>query len=189
MKKVTFLIIFLLSASVVFSQVNRNKVKRVRGKRAVKVEAAQVPQAVKDAQAKKFPGTSQIRWQMKVVKTKTGPKKDFISLFKHDELRTKAHYKADGTPLLIVHLLPANKVPSGIVSTVNGNYSGFTLKHGRKIEILTKNTVVYRLVLTKPAAKLVLYVDESGNDAKQAKDAQEAIGEGDSDSDMDMDSD
>ena len=189
MKKVTFLIILLLSASVVFSQVNKKKIKEGKGSRAIKVEAAQVPQAVKDAQAKKFPGVVQIRWQMKAVKTKTGSQKDFIALFKDGELKTKVHYKADGTPLLVVHSLPANKVPSGIVSTVGNNYPGFTLKHGRKIEILTKNTVVYRLALTKPAAKLFLYVDESGNDAKQAKDAQDATGEGDSDSDSDEDMD
>ena len=180
MKKLTFLMVLLLSTSIVFAQTNK-KIKKAKKAHTIKIDASKVPQAVKDAQAKQFSSVKIIKWKLKTVKKNNKALKDYIAVFNENGNRVKAHYKPDGTQIAIIHHLPADKVPAGIVSKVNSNYPGFKLKSGVKIQILIKNTVVYRLHLNKPAAKLILYVDESGNDAKKANDAREAIGDRDSD--------
>jgi hypothetical protein len=62
MKKLTFLIVLLLCTSAVFAQVkkDRKKLSGLKKAHAVKVDPANVPQAVKDAQAKQFPGIQKL---------------------------------------------------------------------------------------------------------------------------------
>jgi len=186
MKKVSLLMALLLSATIVFAQVDKNKKKAKQFKKArtVKLDPAKVPQAVKDAQTKQFPDVQKIKWRVKAIKTKQGMAKDFIAGFIGTDGIVTAHYKPNGTAMLNIYHLKADKIPSGIASKSKSNYPGFELKRGDKLHFLIKNTTVYRLVFAKPAAKLILYTDESGNDAKKVNAAKEAMGEGDSDSDM-----
>ena len=188
MKKVSLLMVFLLAASILFAQADKNKkrVKQVKRARTIMVDPAKVPQAVKDAQTKQFTDVQKIRWQLKAIRTKKGPAKDFIATFKGKDGIVKAHYKPDGTPLLTIHHLKADKIPSNVASVAKKNYPGFGLKRGDKIEVFAKNILCYRLILTKPSAKLILYTDKNGNDAKKANEIKEALGDGDGgDSDMD----
>ena len=177
--------VMLLSATIFFAQADRNKkkVKQVKKAHAVKIDPANVPQAVKDAQVKQFPNVQKIKWKVKNIKTKEGVANDFIAAFKGTDGIVKAHYKPNGTAVLNIYHLKADKIPSNISSTAKGNYPGFELKKGDKLHFVTKNATVYRLIMTKPAAKLILYTDESGNDAKKINAAKEAMGD-DGDSEM-----
>lgn len=180
MKKLTFLIVLLLCTSVLFAQVkkDRKKLSGLKKAHAVKVDPANVPQAVKDAQTKQFPNTQKIKWKVKAIKTKEGMTKDFIAGFIGTDGIVKAHYKPDGTAMLNIYHYKADKIPAGVASKAKSNYPNFEIKRGDKLHFLTKNRVVYRLVMTKPAAKLILYTDENGNDAQKVEAAKEAMNEG-----------
>ncbi len=183
MKKLSLLMVLLLTTSVLFAQVNKTKKKFERVNRAhgVKIDPAKVPQAVKNAQAKQFSNVQKIRWRVKVIKTKEGTGKDFIASFKGKDGLVKAHYRPNGTAVLNIYHLAGDKVPANVASIAKRNYPGFDLKRGAKIEVLAKNISGYRLILTKPAAKLILYTDENGNDAKKVDEAKAAMGDGDND--------
>lgn len=180
MKRITFLMVLILSAGMVFAQVNKNQAKKIKKAPTVKIDAAKVPQAVKDAQTKKFSGISEIKWKMKLIKKQEQTMNSYSAHFKQNGMKTIAHYKPDGTAVAVISHISLQNVPQTIVSTVANNYPGFKPKLAVKIEVLSKSITQYRLTLLKPAAKLILYVDETGNDAQKANIGKEVMGEDES---------
>lgn len=190
MRKIAFLMVLLLSATMVLAQVNKKQVKKVKKTPSVRIDVDKVPQAVKDAQTKKFVGVAEVKWRMKMMKKQEQSMNSYSAHFKQNGMKTIAHYKSDGTALAVISHIKLENVPGNIITTAVKNYPGFTAKLAVKIEVLAKNTTLYRLTLVKPAAKLILYVDESGNDAQKANIGKEVMGEDESSpEDIDGDND
>lgn len=177
MKHIVFVMAFILAATVVFAQVDKNQARKIKKAPTMRVDESKIPQAVKDAQAKRFPGISEVKWKMKAMRKEKQPVRFYVAVFKESGNKVNVHYKEDGTAMAVITHIPLNKIPAGTLSKVGGNYPGFTPKLAVKVDVIAKNTTVYRLTLIKPAAKLILYVDEAGNDAAKANLAQEAMGE------------
>jgi len=190
MKHVLLVFVFFLASTVVFAQVDKKQTRKIKKAPTMRVDESKIPQAVKDAQAKRFPGIAPVKWKMKAMKKEKQPVHFYVAVFKENGNKVNVHYKEDGTAMAVITHIPLNSVPAGIISKVGSNYPGFTPKLAIKVDVVAKNTIVYRLTLIKPAAKLILYVDEAGNDATKANVAQEAMGDdqsgdelGDSDDD------
>lgn len=170
--------VFLLCASISFAQVDKKKLKRTKLKKhSVVIDAAQVPDAVKKAQTSQFPSVNNVVWRESVRGKKENSKQTYIAVFKENDIKVKATYNPEGTAKKTYYQLTAGQVPANIVSNVNATYPGFTLKKGIKINVKTKSRIIYRLVLRKPSAKLILYVDENGSDAKKVEEVDESIDE------------
>lgn len=133
-----------------------------------KVNAASVPQEVVSAQSTEFPGTSVTLWEKQ---TTTGDQGNssvrYVANFMLSGAKTRARYSNTGQSLWATSYLTASQLPAAIVNAVKTNYSGYTLASGEKIMNKSKNQTIYRVRARKKAQKLVLYLDESGNEVSK----------------------
>lgn len=170
MKKIIFTLFFLSVVLAGFSQVRgKAKVLAAGGKA---IDAAQVPEAVKNSFSSAFPSATAVRWEKHGAVTQKRTYVKFVAVYTHEELRCRARYKEDGTALSSSKYFGPNKTPEAIKTAVTSRFSGFTVTGSE--EITTKDgKVFYRTRLRKGASKVITYTDAEGNEVKKDKAPQE----------------
>lgn len=100
---------------------------------AQKLEASKVPSSVKEAFAKKFPG-SEAKWEMEDGKYEAG--------FKLNGKIMSALFEANGTMTESEVDIKVSDLPASVLKYVNEHYKGKSIKEGAKIT-KANGTVTY----------------------------------------------
>lgn len=148
--------------------------------RMEKIDAAAVPQAVKDAFAKEHAAISNPVWH----KRKGQKGEAFVASWNAGtggkRGMSRATYHADGTAVKRVSHVDAAGLPQAVQDAAKRDYPQFTVKGGAKIERLHKGETVYRVRMRKErAATLMAFytadgkaVDKKGLDPEDEDDDQ-----------------
>jgi hypothetical protein len=105
-----------------------------------KVPPEEVPGPVNQAFANKFPGATDLHYQME--------NKDYEINFKFNGIETSANFDATGKWLETETGLKQSDLPKEVIASVSKNFAGFKLSEIGKIETLTKG-ICYELDLKK----------------------------------------
>ncbi len=134
-----------------------------------KVDAAEVPQAVLDAQESYFAGTTVNLWEKQSASARDRSGARYVANFQLDGQKARARYYANGTGISATSYYVAKELPQDIQDAAATNYGGYRLNSGEKIMLLNQNETIYRLRLRKGAQKLVVYVDENGDEISRSE--------------------
>ncbi len=129
-----------------------------------KVDASEVPQPVLDAQAKFFPGFTVNVWEKQSGSIRDRSGERYVATFQYEGQKTRARYYKNGTAGTATSYHSGKELPQAIQNAAAENYPGYSLNSGEKIVALEAQKTVYRIRLRKGAQKLVVYVDENGNE-------------------------
>jgi len=132
------------------------------------IDASEVPQVVLDAQSSLFSGSEVDQWRIQEGEGGRGNSgTNYIATFVLEGQRTRARYSEDGKGIVAVTYFKANELPSAIQESASTNYSDFQLVRGEFIRGLQEGKNVYRISLRDGAKRLVVFVDENGNEIKK----------------------
>ncbi len=131
---------------------------------AGKVDASEVPQAVKDAQAAAFSGV-EVTWSKQEA---AGPNDNsgtrYIANFPYSGDPTRARYTKDGQQLLVSTYYRSGELPQDIQNVAADNYPDYQLIRASKNVLPQEGQTVFRLTLRNGAQKLTVFTDENGNE-------------------------
>lgn len=142
------------------------------------VEVSDVPQVVKDAQQRLFPGTSVEKWFIaeKGPKERTGKEMKekpniYIARFKDKEgYLTHCRIKEDGEIRGSMTMLQGEKgLPQNIKDAVLKRFPGYKIQAAQKVYHAKNNQKAYRIVLHQNSTKIITFTDENGNEIKEDK--------------------
>lgn len=128
------------------------------------VDADDVPSAAITAQERFFSGISVNRWEKHTISGKENSKDRFVAAFKKDGQNTRARYTQEGIGISATTYYLGSQLPQAIQDAAAANYAGYKLVSGEQIQLLEKSDEAYRIRLRKGAQKLVVYVDEHGDE-------------------------
>ncbi len=158
MKNIFFLLAFFASTLVVQAQFSGT---------VQAIDANEVPAAVISSQATYFPGITVTVWEKQSAKGRNKTLDRYVANFKNNGQKARAKYYQSGAGTTATTYYAGSKLPAEIKSAAESNYASYTLNSGEQITVLQKSEVFYRLRLRKGAQKLVVYVDENGNELSQ----------------------
>lgn len=155
---------------------------RLAGKRSSAmspVEAAQVPDVVKKAQETAFPGIAVTRWEYREA---TGKKENtvsrYVAIFKQGELRARARYQKDGAAVSSSKYFGPKTAPEVITKALS-RYPDFELVSGSQTFVSKSSKTFYRVRMTRGTSRLIVYLDEAGNEVTKDKAPAEATDDDD----------
>lgn len=90
------------------------------------ITAEKVPTAVKEAFAKKFPGATDVKYEM--------AKTDFVVAFKEKEVGMYANFNSKGEWLQTETIMLESDVPKEVLTSVATNFVGFIITAVTKLE-------------------------------------------------------
>jgi len=129
-----------------------------------KVDPAEVPQAVLDAQAKYFPGITVNIWEKQSASLRDKSGSRYVANFQNEGQKNRARYYSNGTAGTATIYYVAKELPQAIQNAASNNYPDYMLMSGEQITVLAKDKSAFRIRLRKGARKLVVYADENGNE-------------------------
>lgn len=132
------------------------------------IEASQVPASVTSSFNSKYSGVKVVRWEKHIFTNKKGKKHaKFVCIFDKDGLRSRSRYMPNGTALSATtyyRFKNVQKLPEPIKKYAKTKYPDFKLTGGEK-ELSHKNgKYVYRIRLKKGPSKVVVYLNENGEE-------------------------
>lgn len=143
------------------------------------VDESVVPSEVKSSFSSDFSGITPIKWEKHTFKAKNGKMYyKYVSVFDKDGLRHRARYKNDGTGLSVTAYYWFKKVenlPDAVKNYASVKYPDFKLNSGEKEKSLKSGKYVYRIRLKKGASKLVVYLNEKGEEVSKDNVDQEIL--------------
>lgn len=129
------------------------------------VAASDVPESVRAAQENYYPGITVRQWKkMSATGQKTGSR--YLAVFNQNRTNTRAKYEINGKGLSAYTSYALSSVPAAIKSATTSQYAGYQLTKVEKIRALTKGKEAFRVGLRKGAQKLIVWLDENGNELK-----------------------
>ncbi|MFN5169656.1 MAG: hypothetical protein ACK5DD_08530 [Cyclobacteriaceae bacterium] len=162
------LVLFItLTAAVAQPRGGRGKGGALRETGQKVIDAAQVPEAVKQAQEQTFPGLAVTRWEQRSGKNDQRSFTHYVAVFKQDVRTTRARYDADGKSVALTKLFQAANAPE-VVKSAAARYTGYALVSGE--ESVTDKGTFYRVRFRQGAKKLTVFLDQTG--AELTKDKQ-----------------
>jgi hypothetical protein len=165
MKKISILILMTLIAIAGFGQGDKKKGVKKKGGN-VQIDAAQVPDAVKNAFTVQ---AAEVRWEKKEPKGKGGKVKvRYVAIYTQDEVRTRARFKEDGTVLSSTRYLKPEQLPAAIQSAATAKNAGAKLMGGEEVTT-KKKEIYYRVRLRNGGTKIVSFYDANGAEVKKDK--------------------
>lgn len=170
MKHFILIMLVALSTAVMAQRGERGKF-QANGK---VVDASAVPEAVKNTQAQNFPGTTVNRWELHSSSNAKKSFQKYVAIYMQDGLRARARYKEDGTALSSSKYFNAEKAPE-VVKTAATRYSGYTLNAGEEVKTFAKGKTFYRVRFRKGGQRMVVLLDEAGNEVTKDKAPEEAL--------------
>lgn len=139
------------------------------------VDAASVPEAVKNAQETYFPGMPVTQWEFhEATSKKNNTYSKYVAVFKQHELVTRARYKTDGSSISSSNYFGPKKAPQ-VVLDAQSRYSGYKLAGGAQIRVSKSGKTFYKIKFVKGATKMFVYLDESGNEVTKDKAPEEVV--------------
>jgi major membrane immunogen (membrane-anchored lipoprotein) len=164
MKKVFFLILATMLTLTCFSQGDKKKGGMNNG--AIKIDAKQVPDAVKNAFTIQ---ATDLRWEKKESKSKEGKVKvRYVAVYTQDGVRARARFKEDGTALSSTRYLEAQQLPTAVQTAATTKNSGAKLMGGEEVTT-KKREIYYRVRLKNSGGKVVSFYDVTGAEVKKDK--------------------
>ena len=158
MKNIFFILLFIASAFTAQAQLSGS---------VQTINADDVPAAVISSQATYFPGINVSVWEKQSVNSPKKNQDRYIANFRNNGQKARAKYHQNGTGTTATTFYEGSKLPTTIKDAAASNYGAYTLTSGEQITLLQKGEIYYRLRLRKGAQKLVVYVDENGNELSQ----------------------
>lgn len=144
------------------------------------VQESDVPEAVLTAFNSKYDGAKVVRWEKRtwVGKNEKSAVK-YVVIYDKDQLRHRSRYKEDGSGLsTTTYYWGAKKLamlPQPILDYASNNYAGYKLMSAEKEYNLKNGKYVYRIRLKKGATKVVVYLNESGEEVSKDNIDQEIL--------------
>lgn len=141
-------------------------------------EVSDVPQVVKDAQQRLFPGTSVEKWFVTERGPKGGNGKEmkekpniYIARFKDKEgYLTHCRIKEDGEIRGSMTMLQGEKgLPQNVKDAVLKRFPGYKIQAAQRVYHAKNNQKAYRVVLIQNSTKIITFTDENGNEIKEDK--------------------
>ena len=155
MKNILFILSLVACSFVTQAQVNAS---------LQAVDANDVPAAVISSQATYFPGITVTVWEKQSTSARSKSAERYVANFRNNGQKARAKYTPNGAGTTAITYYSGSKLPAAIQNAVATNYAGYTLTSGEEIIALQKDETYFRLRLRKGAQKLVVYVDENGNE-------------------------
>ena len=155
MKTVFVFLVSLCLYGMTFAQINF---------KVEKVSAEDVPADAIANQASNFSATV-ISWERQTANARGRSITRYVSTFtEQTKTLTRGRYTEGGAPLTATTYYRAAQLPTAIQEAAATNYPGYTLESGEKIVYIPNKQHVFRLRLRKGAQKLVVYVDNNGEE-------------------------
>ncbi|MAZ28501.1 MAG: hypothetical protein CL868_15675 [Cytophagaceae bacterium] len=150
MKKVIIGIglIFAAVTTIAFTTTNKDK----------------VPQAVKDAFAKKFPTAKKVDWEKE-------NDKEWEAEFKMNKVEYSANFTEDGTWMETEHKIEENEIPQAVMASLKSNFTGYEIEEA-EISETTKGTV-YEFEIEKGKSEMEVTIDNNGKVIKKQSEENE----------------
>ena len=159
MKKITTFILITLVALTSYAQGGKRKGLARAG--ASQIEAAQVPDAVKNAFTLQAADT---RWEKVELQGKAGKAHvHYVAIYTQDGTKARARFKEDGTAMGTSRYMGAQKLPEVIQSAAKAKNPGAIVRGGE--EFTAKDgKVFYRVRLKNGSSKITSVFDSSGGE-------------------------
>lgn len=167
MKRTSLFILFFLAAlaaAVAQPTGGRGRAAAIRESNQKTVDAAEVPEAVKQAQDVAFPGLAVTRWEQRSGKSDQRNFTHYVAVFKQESRTTRARYDSNGKSVAITKFFTADNAPD-VVKSAATRYSGYTLAGGE--EALTDKGTFYRVRFRQGAKKLIVFLDQTGAEVEK----------------------
>ena len=127
-----------------------------------------VPQAVQTTQSGNFPGITVAQWEKQTASTQGESGTRYVANFKDGGNQVvRARYYTNGTGVTATTYYAASQLPSVIKDAAARNYPDYKLTSGEKIFLLSTQKSYYRIRLRKGAQKLVVYVNNNGEEIQR----------------------
>ena len=129
-----------------------------------KVSAEDVPANAIATQAASF-SASVLTWEKQTASAKGNAITRYVASFtEQTKTVTRARYTNNGTGLSATTYYTAEQLPTVLQDSAATNYPNYKLESGEKILYIPTKQNLFRIRLRKGAQKLVVYVDNNGNE-------------------------
>jgi hypothetical protein len=169
MKKFLLLIVIVAAMLPAWAQKDKGKAKGNKGGNFEKVDAAQVPDPVKNAFTSANPGVT-ATWEKHSARGKADkPFTKYVAVFTTaDGNKSRARYREDGTAMTSSKYMKAEKMPDNVKKGMKSKYPDFTPTAAENVKGKDGKSM-YRIKSKKGSAKLTTYFDENGNEITKEK--------------------
>ncbi len=158
------LLFALLAAAEAQPKRARGRAGSIREADQKTVDAAQVPEAVRQAQNVAFPGLSVTRWEQRSGKNNQQNFTHYVAVFQQDSRTTRARYDGNGKSVAVTKFFTANDAPQ-VVTSAAARYTGYSLVGGE--EAVTDKGTFYRARFRQGAKKLTVFLDQTGAEVEK----------------------
>lgn len=173
MKKITLLAFILLIAFGVQAQKPRTKGKQLQAAAFEKIDAAQVPDAVKNSFTSSFQNAADVRWEKHSATGKGGKTfLKYVAIYTQDGIRARARFKEDGTSLSSSKYMGGQNLPENIRNAAASKNPGCTVMGGEEVKT-KKGGTYYRVRMRKGTSRLNTLFDANGNEVTKDKEPEE----------------
>lgn len=140
------------------------------------VETNEVPQVVKDAQQRLFPGTTVEKWFIaergnKERGGKEGKEKPTIYVARFTDKEgylTHCRIKEDGEIRGAMTMLQGEKgLPQNVKDAVLKRFPGYKIVASQRVYHAKNHQKAYRIVLHQNSTRIITFTDENGNEIKE----------------------
>ncbi len=180
MKKTTLLLVLVFAGISVFAQDKAKGREKGKAKAELKsagfqqIDAAQVPDAVKNSFTQSTPGVTGVTWQKHTAKGKADKSfTKYVAVYTVDGKTARARFREDGTAMSSSKYMGAQKLPENIRTTATTKNPGFELVGGEEVKT-KKGQTFYRVRMKKGSSKLTTLYDANGNEVVKDKEPEEA---------------
>ncbi len=165
MKKISILILVTLLTMTSFAQGDKKKGgKQADG--AAQIDAAQVPDAVKNAFTVQ---ATDLRWEKRESKDKEGKMKvRYVAVYTQEGIPVRTRFKEDGSALSSSRYLEPQQLPAAVQSAATTKNVGAKLMGGEEVTN-KKEEIYYRVRLRSGSTKMVSFYDVNGVEVKKDK--------------------
>lgn len=173
MKKIILLLILLMAFGAQ-AQKARGKGKQIQAAAFEKIDAAQVPEAVKNSFNAGFQNVTDVRWEKHSATGKGGKTfTKYVAVYNQEGIRSRARFKEDGTALSSSKYMGAQKLPDNVKNAAASKNPGFTVMGGEEVKT-KKGETYYRVRMRKGTSRLSTLFDANGNEVTKDKVPDEA---------------
>lgn len=117
-----------------------------------------VPQAVKDAFAKKFPTAKKVDWEKE-------NDKEWEAEFKLNKVEYSANFLQDGTWKETEHEIKESEIPQAVLTSLKSNFPGYEIEEAEISE--TAEGTVYEFEIEKGKSEMEVTIDSNGKVIKK----------------------
>jgi hypothetical protein len=124
-----------------------------------------VPQAVKDAFAKKFPTAEKVDWDKESAT-------EWEAEFKMNTLEYSANFLEDGSWQETEHEIDEAEIPQDVIKALQSNFSGYEIEEAEMSE--TPQGTVYEFEIEKGKTEMEVSIDPNGKVLKKQMEEDES---------------